>query len=48
VGGAAVRDASHARRLGADHWTGADGRAAVAVVERVLLARPGSTSSSRA
>ena len=48
VGGAAVTDANHARRLGADHWTGADGRAAVAVVERVLLARPGSTSSSRA
>jgi excisionase family DNA binding protein len=47
VGGAAVTDADHARRLGADHWTGGDGRAAVAVVERVLSARPTPTSSSR-
>ena len=45
VGGAAVMDADHARRLGADHWTGGDGRAAVTVVERVLDARPGPTSS---
>jgi hypothetical protein len=41
VGGAAVTDADHARRLGADHWTGGDGRAAVAIVERVLSAGPG-------
>jgi excisionase family DNA binding protein len=45
VGGAAVTDADHARRLGADHWTGGDGRAAVAVVERVFSAGPGRTSS---
>ena len=45
VGGAAVMDADHARRLGADHWTGGDGRTAVTVVERVLDARPGPTSS---
>jgi MerR family transcriptional regulator, light-induced transcriptional regulator len=45
VGGAAVTDADHARRLGADHWTGGDGRAAVAVVERVLSAGPGPTVS---
>ena len=58
VGGAAITDADHARRLGADHWTGRDGRTAVTVVERVLhearpaivprlTSRPGSFRSSR-
>ena len=32
VGGAAVTDAEHARRLGADGWTGPDGRSALAAV----------------
>ena len=45
VGGAAITDADHARRLGADHWTGRDGRTAVTVVERVLYAGPGPPSS---
>ncbi len=48
VGGAAITDADHARRLGADHWTGPDGRTAVMVVERVLYARPSPTSSPSA
>jgi excisionase family DNA binding protein len=34
VGGAAVTGDDHARRLGADGWSGADGRSAVAAVER--------------
>lgn len=34
VGGAAVADDAHARRLGADGWSGPDGRSAVAAVER--------------
>ena len=34
VGGAAITNADHARRLGADHWSGPDGRTAVAAVER--------------
>ena len=41
LGGAAITDADHALRLGADHWTGRDGRTAVEVVERVLS--PGHT-----
>ena len=48
VGGAAITDADHARRLGADHWTGRDGRTAVMLVERVLHARPSPTSSPSA
>ena len=47
VGGAAINDADQAHRLGADHWTGGDGCAAVAVVERVLSAGTGPTSSRR-
>lgn len=35
VGGAAVRDEDDARRLGADGWSGRDGRAAVEAVERL-------------
>jgi methanogenic corrinoid protein MtbC1 len=38
VGGAAIRDAAHARRLGADDWSGADGRAALLAVERARSA----------
>ena len=33
VGGAAVRSAAHATRLGADGWSGCDGRRALAAVE---------------
>lgn len=36
VGGSAVEDEAHAARLGADGWTGRDGRAAVAAVERAI------------
>jgi excisionase family DNA binding protein len=36
VGGAAVTDHEHAVRLGADDWSGRDGRSAVAAVERAL------------
>jgi excisionase family DNA binding protein len=32
IGGAAVNDAGHARRLGADAWTGPDGRSVIAAV----------------
>jgi methanogenic corrinoid protein MtbC1 len=35
LGGAAVSDEVHARRLGADAWSGADGRSALAAVELV-------------
>lgn len=38
VGGAAVSDEDHARRLGADAWSGTDGRSAVATVERAVKA----------
>jgi excisionase family DNA binding protein len=39
VGGAAIRDEKHARRLGADTWSGPDGRSALAAVETVLSER---------
>lgn len=39
VGGAAITDAEHARRLGADAWTGPDGRAVLATVNRVAAGR---------
>lgn len=39
VGGAAIDDEDHARRLGADDWSGADGRAVLAAVERAANAR---------
>jgi methanogenic corrinoid protein MtbC1 len=42
VGGAAVHDRAQALRLGADEWTGLDGRSALAAIERI--ARPGSRS----
>ncbi len=35
VGGGAVADAARARRLGADGWTGADARAALAAIEGI-------------
>jgi excisionase family DNA binding protein len=35
VGGAAVADVEHARRLGADGWSGSDGRSALGAIERV-------------
>jgi excisionase family DNA binding protein len=35
VGGAAIVDEAHARRLGADAWSGPDGRCALAAVELV-------------
>jgi methanogenic corrinoid protein MtbC1 len=34
VGGAAIDGAGHARRLGADAWTGADGQSVIAAVNR--------------
>jgi len=34
VGGGAIDDAAHARRLGADHWSGPDARSAVGAAER--------------
>jgi methanogenic corrinoid protein MtbC1 len=41
VGGAAVEGDDHAHRLGADGWSGADGRSALAAVERAAAsARP--------
>jgi MerR family transcriptional regulator, light-induced transcriptional regulator len=36
IGGRAIHDEAHAHRLGADHWSGRDGRHAVEIVERVL------------
>jgi excisionase family DNA binding protein len=45
AGGAAITDPDHARRLGADHWTGGDGRAAVEALERVLFGGPAPTPS---
>jgi hypothetical protein len=42
AGGAAVRDETHAHELGADHWSGWDGRYAVQAVERTVgSAAPG-------
>jgi excisionase family DNA binding protein len=35
AGGAAIENAAHARRLGADHWSGRDARSALATVEGV-------------
>ena len=41
IGGAAINDAGHARRLGADAWTGPDGRSVItAVNEAARPARP--------
>ena len=42
VGGAAVRDRAQALRLGADEWSGLDGRSALVAIERI--ARSGSRS----
>lgn len=39
VGGAAVTGAGHARELGADGWTGPDGRAVLAAVDRAAVNR---------
>lgn len=36
VGGAAIESAAHAARLGADHWSGPDARAALATVEGLV------------
>jgi excisionase family DNA binding protein len=38
VGGAAINDAGHARRLGADAWTGPDGRSVITAVNEVARA----------
>ena len=35
VGGAAVHDRAHALRLGADEWSGLDGRSALVAIERI-------------
>jgi methanogenic corrinoid protein MtbC1 len=42
VGGAAVHDRAHALRLGADEWSGLDGRSALVAIERI--ARSGGRS----
>ena len=39
VGGAAISSHEHASRLGADAWTGPDGRAVLATVNRIAAAR---------
>jgi hypothetical protein len=39
VGGAAVRDRAHALRLGADDWSGFDGRTALVAIERIARSR---------
>ena len=41
LGGAAISDEAHARRLGADAWSGADGRSALAAVEFVVSGKGG-------
>lgn len=46
VGGAAVNDADHARRLGADAWSGRDGRSLIAAVELVWSERDGSSPTA--
>jgi excisionase family DNA binding protein len=46
VGGSSIDGAEHARRLGADGWTGPDGHAVLAAMDRVLAA--GSTAGSTA
>jgi hypothetical protein len=38
VGGAAITDAVHARRLGADAWSGRDARTAIASVDAISAA----------
>ncbi len=40
VGGAAIKSEDHARRVGADGWSGPDGRSAVIAVERAVLGEP--------
>ena len=39
LGGAAIQDEHQAHLLGADHWSGPDGRSAVAAVEEVVRTR---------
>ncbi|HEY2280528.1 MAG TPA: B12-binding domain-containing protein [Streptosporangiaceae bacterium] len=39
VGGAAITGAAHARELGANAWTGPDGRAVLAAVDQAAVAR---------
>jgi methanogenic corrinoid protein MtbC1 len=39
VGGAAVHDRAHALRLGADEWSGLDGRTALVAIERIARSR---------
>jgi methanogenic corrinoid protein MtbC1 len=41
LGGAAIADEAHARRLGADAWSGVDGRSALAAVENVASEQRG-------
>lgn len=45
VGGAAVADARHAERLGADGWSGPDGRSAVAAVEQLAAGQSRSSTT---
>jgi methanogenic corrinoid protein MtbC1 len=39
VGGAAVHDRAQALRLGADEWSGLDGRSALVAIERIARSR---------
>jgi methanogenic corrinoid protein MtbC1 len=39
VGGAAVHDRAQALRLGADEWSGIDGRSALVAIERIARSR---------
>ena len=45
IGGAAIDDAGHARRLGADAWTGPDGRSVITAVNEAAAARAARAAS---
>jgi methanogenic corrinoid protein MtbC1 len=45
VGGAGIENAEHARRLGADDWSGHDGRSLVEAVERAEASRTASATT---
>ncbi|MBV9794665.1 MAG: B12-binding domain-containing protein [Actinobacteria bacterium] len=48
AGGAAVTSTEHARALGADAWTGPDGRAALATVDRLAGPRAATRTTAQA
>jgi excisionase family DNA binding protein len=47
IGGPAIAGADHARSLGADAWTGPDGRSVMAAVNAAARRRPDTPSASR-